>query len=74
MDICLTCKRSTGLTVLPIVVMVGNVILKRIVGGAYKVSLVIAVIVAIGVGEVLTSLKVTGTVAAVLSLSLSTSQ
>ena len=66
MDIRLTCKRSTGLAVLPVVVMICNMILERGVGGAYKVSLVVSVIVAVGIGEVLTSLEVASAVAAVL--------
>ena len=65
-DVCLTSKRTTGFTILPIIVMICKVILKRIIRGAYKVSLVITIIVAIGVGEVLTTLEVTCTVTAIL--------
>ena len=66
MDICLTGERSTGITLVPIVMVIGQVVLKRCVGGTNKVGLVVALIVAVGVGEVVTALKVAGTVTAVL--------
>ena len=66
MDIRLTCERTTGLTVLPVVVMICDMILERIIRRTNEVGLVVTLIVAVGVGEVLTALKVTGTVTAVL--------
>ena len=66
MDIRLSCQRSTGLAVLPIVVVIGQIVLERGVGGADEIGLVISVIIAVGVGEVLTALEVAGTVTAVL--------
>ena len=63
-DVRLTCQGTAGFAVLPIVVVVGQVILKRGVGRADKISLMISVVIAIGVGEVLTALEVAGAVTA----------
>ena len=64
MDIRLTCQRSTGFAILPVVVVVGQVILQRIIGRADKVGLMVADVVTVRVGEILTALEVAGTVAA----------
>ena len=66
MDVRLTSQGAARLTVLPVVVVVCDVVLHRGVGRAYEVGLVVAIIVAVGVGEVLTALKVARTVTAVL--------
>ena len=65
-DVRLTCQRTAGLAVFPIVVVVGQVILKRGVGRADEIGLVVADVVAVGVGEVLTALEVACSVAAAL--------
>ena len=66
MHICLTAERTTGVAVLPVVVMPGNMVLQRGVGGTNKVGLVITLVVAVAHGHIITTLEVAGTVTAVL--------
>ena len=66
MHICLTAERTAGVAVLPVVMVPGNMVLQRGIGGTNEVGLVIALVVAVAHGHIFTALEVAGAVAAVL--------
>ena len=66
MHIGITAERTTGFAVLPVVVMPGNMVLQRGVGGTNEVGLVITLVVAVAHGHIITTLEVAGTVTAAL--------
>ena len=62
-NVCLSCHRTTCSAVLPVVVVEADIVLQVAVICADKIGFVIAFIVIITVGEILSTLEVTRTVA-----------